>query len=193
MDANEMDISETVSQPAEDKKNSGSELYDWIQCLVAALLFCVITFSFLVRIIGVIGDSMLPTCHNGDRVVVSNLFYEPEQGDIVVLRKEDFQEEPIIKRIVAVEGQTVDIDFVNGIVYVDDQPLKEPYIAEPTTNPLDFNGKITVPENSVFVMGDNRNHSTDSRESVIGCVDERYIIGRVLFRILPISDFGAVD
>lgn len=193
MDSNAKDISEAAQPSAGKVKKGGTEAYDWIQCLVSALLFCVIIFSFFVRIIGVIGDSMIPTCHNGDRVVVSNLFYEPRQGDIVVLRKEEFQEEPIIKRVIAVEGQTVDIDFDNGIVYVDDVALDEPYIAEPTTNPIDFNGKITVPENNVFVMGDNRNHSTDSRRSVIGCVDERYIIGRVLFRLLPISGFGAVD
>ena len=177
---------------SDDERSSGSEVYDWIQCLVSALLICVLVFAFFVRIIGIIGSSMVPTFHDGDSVIISNLFYEPKQGDVVVLRKESFQDKPIIKRVIAVAGQTVDIDFENGIVYVDDQPLGEPYIAEPTLTPLDFDGKITVPEDCVFVMGDNRNNSTDSRSSMIGCVDTRYIMGKVLLRILPVSQFGKI-
>lgn len=173
--------------------NISSEIYEWLQCLVTALLICVLVFAFFVRIIDIIGTSMVPSFHDGDSVIISNLFFEPKQGDIVVLRKLSFQEEPIIKRVIATEGQTVDIDFTTGIVYVDDLPLSEPYTAEPTYNPIDFDGKITVPENHVFVMGDNRNHSTDSRDSVIGCVDERYIMGKVLLRLLPISDFGLIN
>ncbi|MEG0875576.1 MAG: signal peptidase I [Oscillospiraceae bacterium] len=174
-------------------KKTGSEVYDWMQCIVSALLFCVLVFAFLVRIVGIIGSSMVPTFHDGDSVIISKLFYEPKQGDVVVLRKLKFQEEPIIKRVIATEGQTVDIDFETGVVYVNDLPLEEPYTAEPTLTPLDFEGKITVPENNVFVMGDNRNRSTDSREATIGCVDERYIMGKVLLRILPIGSFGLVD
>jgi signal peptidase I len=174
-------------------KDGSSEVYDWVQCLVAALLFCVLLFSFFVRIIGIVGTSMVPTFDNGDSVVISKLFYTPKQGDVVVLRKESFQEEPIIKRVIAVEGQTVSIDFDEHIVYVDGEALDEPYIYEPTTESLDFDGMITVPENCVFVMGDNRNNSLDSRFSLIGCVDEREIMGKVLFRVLPIDKFGAVD
>jgi len=192
----ELERSEAVKQEeasAAEEKKEGSELFDWIQCLVSALIFCVLLFTFFVRTIGVIGHSMEPTFHNGDRVVISNLFYTPKQGDVVVLRKESFQTEPIIKRVIATEGQLVDIDFEAGIVYVDGVVLDEPYTAEPTTEPLDFEGEILVPENCVFVMGDNRNHSSDSRRDTIGCVDERYIIGRVLLRVLPFSDFGVVE
>ena len=174
-------------------KEPGSDLYDWVQCLVAALLFCVLLFAFFVRIIGIVGSSMIPTFIDGDSVVISKLFYKPQQGDIVVLRKDSFQEEPIIKRIIATEGQTVDINFEEGIVYVDGEALDEPYTAEPTYNQIDFDGMITVPENCVFVMGDNRNGSLDSRLDVIGCVDERYIMGRVLLRILPFDKFGTVN
>ncbi|MEG0777572.1 MAG: signal peptidase I [Oscillospiraceae bacterium] len=185
---------ETVNSPKPPKAkfSPAGEAYEWTQCLVSALLICVLVFAFFVRIIGIIGYSMVPTFDDGDSVIISNLFYQPEQGDIVVLRKQEFQDEPIIKRVIAVEGQTVDIDFDSGVVSVDDKPLSEPYTAEPTLTPLDFDGKITVPENCVFVMGDNRNHSTDSRESTIGCVDERYIMGKVLFRILPINKFGTI-
>ena len=177
--------SESIDEPA--------EIYEWMQSLVAALLVCVLVFAFLVRIIGIIGPSMQPTFHDSDSVVISNLFYEPKQGDVVVLRKLSFMEEPIIKRVIAVEGQTVDIDFEKGIVYVDDQPLSEPYIAELTLSPLNFDGKITVPKDCVFVMGDNRNNSTDSRDSRVGCVDKRYIMGKVLLRLLPVEKFGVVD
>ncbi|NCC67430.1 MAG: signal peptidase I [Clostridia bacterium] len=183
----------TVSKKTATVKDGSSEVYDWVQCLVAALLFCVLLFSFFVRIIGIVGTSMIPTFDDGDSVVISKLFYSPKQGDIVVLRKESFQEEPIIKRIIAVEGQIISIDFDEHIVYVDGEALDEPYIYEPTTESLDFNGMITVPENCVFVMGDNRNNSYDSRFSLIGCVDEREIMGRVLFRVLPVGKFGPVE
>lgn len=172
--------------------DSVSQLYDWVQCLVAALLFCVLLFSFFVRIIGIVGNSMLPTFQDGNSVVISKLFYTPEQGDVVVLSKKTL-EKPIIKRVIAVEGQTISIDFDKHIVYVDGVALDEPYILEPITESLDFNGKVTVPENCVFVMGDNRNDSLDSRFSQIGFVDEREIMGKVLFRILPIGQFGTVD
>lgn len=176
---------------AMDQKHTAvAETYDWIQCLVSALLACVLVFAFFVRIIGIKGPSMQPTFHNGDSVIISNLFFEPQYGDVVVLRELTFQKEPIIKRVIATEGQTVDIDFDAGIVYVDGKALDEPYIAEATHNRIDFDGKITVPENCVFVMGDNRNDSTDSRSSQIGCVDRRCIMGKVLIRILPLSQFG---
>lgn len=181
-----------AKKTSKDKTYEGG-VYEWVQCLVAALLICVIVFSFFFRIIGIKGSSMLPTLHNGDSVIISNILYTPAQGDVVVLRKDVFQPEPIIKRVIAVGGQTVSIDFDEGIVYVDELPIDEPYIAEPTHSSLDFRNEVLVPEGSVFVMGDNRNASTDSRYSVIGCVDNRYIMGRVLLRILPVNQFGVVS
>ena len=174
----------------EKTPSAASETYDWIQCLVSALLICVLVFAFFVRIIGIKGSSMVPTFENRDSVIISNLFFTPQCGDVVVLRKDTFQKEPIIKRVIATEGQTIDIDFNAGIVYVDGKALDEPYVNSPTNNQLDFTGKVTVPENCVFVMGDNRNDSTDSRSSLIGCVDKRYIMGKVLLRILPLNKFG---
>ena len=189
------DSIDTVNKEAKkiEQGSGSSEIYDWMQSLVSALLICVLVFAFFIRIIGIIGSSMVPTFHDKDSVIISNMFYEPKQGDVIVLRKLAFEEEPIIKRVIAVAGQTVNIDFTKGIVYVDGKALDEPYIAEPTHNALDFNGEITVPENCVFVMGDNRNDSTDSRRSVIGCVDKRYILGKVLLRILPLNKFGVVN
>jgi signal peptidase I len=169
-----------------------SEVYDWVSCIVAALLICVTVFVFFARVVGVIGSSMVPTLHDTDKVIISDLFYKPEYGDIVVLRKETFDEKPIVKRVIATEGQTVNIDFERGIVYVDGEALEENYINDLTHNAIDFEGEITVPEGQVFVMGDNRNRSTDSRDDRIGCVDTRYIMGKVLLRIWPISSFGSV-
>jgi len=169
-----------------------SEIYDWIQCLVSALLICVLVFVFFVRMIDVVGYSMEPTLNDGDKVIISNLFYTPKSGDIVVLRLESFRKEPIVKRIIATEGQTVDIDFERGIVYVDGKAVEEDYIAEATYTRLDFYGPVTVPEGKVFVMGDNRNNSTDSRDDRIGFVDERYIMGKVYWIVFPFKDFGSV-
>lgn len=169
-----------------------SDIYDWLQCIVMAIVICVLFFSFIVRLVDVVGSSMYPTLENGDKILVSNLFYTPKQGDIVVFRKDEYREEPLVKRIIAVEGQTVDIDFERGIVYVDGEPLDEPYIAEPATDPENFIGPVEVPEGCIFVMGDNRNASTDSRDARLGCVDTRYIMGRVYFTLFPVKNIGVV-
>ena len=179
-----------IKKEGERPESARSEIYDWIQCIVAALVICVLLFSFGLRLVDVVGSSMYPTLENGDKVIVSNIFYEPKQGDIIVFRKDAYREEPLVKRVIAVGGQTVDIDFDLGIVYVDGVPLDEPYIAEPTTESLDFSGPVTVEEGTVFVMGDNRNHSTDSRYSQIGCVDVRCIMGKVYYTVFPIKNFG---
>lgn len=169
------------------------EIYDWLQCVVYALVACILVFVFFFRTIDVVGHSMEPTLMEGDKLIVSNLFYEPKYGDIVIIRKDSFSDQPIVKRVIATEDQVVDIDFEEGIVYVDGMALDEPYIAEKTRRELDFDGKVTVPKGCVFVMGDNRNKSTDSRDESIGMVDKRYIIGHELIRILPFGSIGLVD
>ena len=175
-----------------DKANGESEALDWLQCIVSALIVCILLFTFVFRVIGVVGSSMVPTLENGDRLIVSKLFFEPKYGDIVVLRKREFKEQPIIKRVIATEGQTVDIDFEEGIVYVDDVALDEPYVNSLVHEPEDFTEPVTVPEGCVFVMGDNRNASTDSRYASIGCVDERLLLGKAYFRLFPFSKFGGL-
>jgi signal peptidase I len=171
-------------------QSTRSDIYDWLQCIVMAIVICVLFFSFIVRLVDVVGSSMYPTLEDGDKIIVSNLFYTPKQGDIIVFRKDEYREEPLVKRIIAVEGQTVDIDFEKGIVYVDGEALDEPYIAELTNDPEDFFGPVEVPEGCVFVMGDNRNASTDSRRSAIGMVDTRCIMGKVYFTVFPLKNFG---
>lgn len=164
------------------------EAYEWIQSIVAAILVCVLAFTFVFRIVSVVGTSMLPTLLPDDKIIISDVFYTPEYGDIVVLRKDAFRDEPIVKRVIATEGQTVDIDFERGVVTVDGVELAEPYVNAPTYDPIDFSGPVTVPESCVFVLGDNRNASTDSRAASIGFVDERLIMGKVYLILFPGKD-----
>ena len=181
------------NKPAKKGETSArKEVYDWLQCVVVALIACVLVFMFVARVIDVVGTSMVPTLQDGDKIIITRLVGEYKQGDIVVLQKDSFRDEPIVKRIIATEGQTIDIDFTTGTVYVDDVPLQEDYVNELTFRQEDFTGPVTVPEGCVFVMGDNRNNSTDSRDARIGCVDTRNIMGKVIFRILPLSSIGAI-
>ncbi len=174
-------------------ERSRREIYDWIHCLSIALIICVVIFAFFVRLIDVRGTSMNPTLNNGDKMFVSGLFYTPKAGDVVVFKKDEYDpERALVKRVIATEGQVINIDFDNGIVYVDGVALEEDYIMEPTTNKIDFIGPQTVPEGCVFVMGDNRNASTDSRKTEIGMVDSRLILGKAYFVIYPLSQMRAI-
>ncbi len=185
------DIRNNKKAAAAGEKSTRGEIYEWIQCLVFALIFCVVMFVFLFRLVDVVGDSMNPTLEDGDKMVVSDLFYKPKQGDIIIFRKDEYKSEALVKRVIATEGQTVEIDFTKGRVYVDGELLDEPYIAEPTKNQIDFTGTQIVPEGCVFVMGDNRNESADSRDSRIGMIDERLIIGKVLLTVYPLNHMGS--
>ncbi len=170
------------------------EAYDWIQSLISALLICVLVFVFVLRIMDVHGTSMFPTLNNGDKVLVSDLFYEPARGDIVVFKKDSYDDnKALVKRVVAVAGDVVNIDFERGVVYVNGEALEEDYIDVLTTTKIDFIGPQTVPDNCLFVMGDNRNASTDSRDKRIGMVDKRLVIGKVLLVVYPFNSFGSVE
>ena len=170
------------------------DLFFWLQAFVAVLCALVLVFSFLGRVIVVDGSSMVPTLHHGDLLLLQGIGYTPEQGDIVVLTKE-FQnvDTPIVKRIIATGGQTVHIDYSTSTVYVDGVALDEPYINELMRMPMgETITDVTVSEGSVFVMGDNRNNSSDSRVPELGTVDERYILGEVLLVLFPFQNFGIV-
>jgi len=171
----------------EKKQSAGKEFYEWVQALVGSVLLVVLVFTFVIRLIGVDGSSMEPTLKHGDRLLVLNsLWYDDYRyGDIVVLRKDSFMEEPIVKRVIATEGQTVDIDFDAGLVYVDDVALEEDYINDYTYLEEGTEFPLIVPQGSVFVLGDNRNHSSDSRDSRLGTVDCRYVIGKAVFLAYP--------
>ena len=176
----------------EEKKETSSlesNLYTWAQALVIAVVGVVLLFTFGVRLISVSGPSMQDTLYTGDQLLVlSAMFCDFQAGDVVVIN--DYNAEPqlnetLVKRIVAVGGQKVDIDFANGIVYVDGEALDEPYIKEPTYQPEGTEFPLTLEEDEVFVMGDNRNHSSDSRDSRLGPVKTGYLQGKALFLLTP--------
>ena len=179
-------------QEQEKQTAKGRDLYEWVQSVVGCVLVVVAIFTFVIRMMGVDGHSMLNTLQHGDRLLVVNsmLYHDYKYGDIVILRKNGvFDDDPIVKRVIAVEGQTVDIDFAEGIVYVDGEALEEDYIREPTYTAEGTEFPLTVPEGSIFVMGDNRNGSSDSRDYRLGTVDTRYVIGKAAFLIFPGPDY----
>ncbi|MBQ9663202.1 MAG: signal peptidase I [Oscillospiraceae bacterium] len=170
------------------------DMYDWIQSLMVALVICIALFIFVVRIIDVSGSSMWPTLKNGDKMIVSDLFYKPKYGDVIVFKTDSYDpNKALVKRVIATEGQEISIDFDRGVVYIDGSPLEEDYVAELTTTKLDFIGPQKVPEGCIFVMGDNRNASTDSRKKEIGMVDERMILGRAYYVAFPTGDMGWIS
>ena len=159
-------------------------LHDWLFLLIAIFLL----FLLLFRVIVVSGDSMYATLWDGDYLLLlSNTFYhEPKHGDVVVISKESFDDgKPIIKRVIATEGQTVDIDFDQGIVYVDGQALQEDYTHNLTTREEGMHFPLVVEEDCIFVLGDNRGVSLDSRSPEIGQIDKREVLGKAIFLMLP--------
>ena len=201
MEFDEHKSEQVEAQSGEKKAEQGWELYTVLHDLCYALAAITLIFTFAVRLVGVDGSSMYPTFVDRDFLILeSNVLYQsPKQGDVVVLNvPTDAVRGPIVKRVIATEGQTVDIDFDRGVVYVDGEALSEPYTYEPTYNSFGSMGldyPVTVPENSVFVMGDNRNNSLDSRAAAIGCVDRSRILGRALFILFPgrwTDDYGHV-
>ena len=194
------DVSEE-EKPTPVKK----EIFEWLDVVISAIIVVVITFTFVFRIATIDGDSMQNTLHEGEKVIITNMFYEPKVNDIVVISRnaenmvgEDSEDKlPIIKRVIAVEGQTVDIDFNKGIVYVNGEVIDDSYAKTPTN--LSYNDgvqfPVKVPKNCVFVLGDNRNDSLDSRSARIGkngMVDKRYILGKTILRIYPFDKVGGL-
>ena len=159
-------------------------LHDIVYLLGIILLILMLVF----RVVVVSGSSMLPTLVSGDRLLLLStpLYHTPIYGDIMVASKDSFDDgEPIIKRVIAVEGQTVDIDFSTGTVYVDGVALNEPYINNLTTLSEGVNFPLIVEDGCVFVLGDNRGRSQDSRSPLIGQIDKREILGKAFFLFLP--------
>jgi len=187
------DENELIQKEPEKEESWQKGLMVYLHDLVYLLAVVMIVFLLLFRIVVVSGSSMYNTLWDGDwLLVVSNVFYgDPEYGDIIVASKESFNDgEPIIKRVIATEGQTVDIDFVNGIVYVDGVALEEDYTYSDTTNEEGMQFPLVVEEGCVFVMGDNRGRSTDSRNPDIGQIDRREILGRAVILLFPGSGTG---
>ena len=186
-----------------NKAEKPEEQMDWKKSVVLYLhdviyLLTVILIVFLLifRVIVVSGSSMRSTLVDGDYLLLfGNLLYgDPEYGDIVVISKESFDDgKPLVKRVIATQGQIVDIDFDSGIVFVDGQALDEPYINTPTNLPEGVSFPLLVEDNCYFVMGDNRNNSRDSRSPEIGQIDRREILGKAFFLMFPGTDKNTVS
>ena len=184
---------ETGRNTREEKMGWEKSTVLYLHDLLIMLVTIMLLFLLVFRVIVVSGSSMYNTLIDGDYLLlVSNLFYrDPQYGDIIVASKESFDDgKPIIKRVIATEGQTVDIDFEQGIVYVDGQALQEDYTYTPTNVEEGMKFPLTVEENCVFAMGDNRNRSRDSRSPEIGQIDRREILGKAIYLFLPGTDEG---
>lgn len=164
-------------------------LYDYVGAIVAAMVLLVLLFTFIFRAAGVHGDSMQPTLQSGERLVLFSHFYTPQRGDVVVINR--YTEESLIKRVIGVAGDRVRIDDATGLVYVNGERLNEPYISG-LTAPREMVGEVTVPEGCIFVLGDNRGISKDSRYREIGMVKVSDVVGRAIFRLWPITKCGVI-
>ncbi len=185
----------TVSKDTPQKKNN-SHLLSYLHDLVFLIAGVLLVFSLLFRVVVVSGPSMNNTLIDGDwLLLLGNIFYgKPEQGDIIVASKDSFDDgKPIIKRVIATAGQEVDIDFEAGLVYVDGTALDEPYTLTPTNMSEGIEFPLTVEEGCIFVMGDNRNVSKDSRSTEIGLIDNREILGKAVFLFFPGNNGGKVS
>ncbi len=188
----EEDLPEPMYRPETTAQTVLSGLYGWLQPLLFALTVLFFISTFLGRLIGVEGSSMVPTLHDKDMLILQSIAYTPKAGDIVVLAERSFEEgTPIVKRVIATEGQTVDLDYNSGTVYVNGAAIDEPYLGEPMREPTwaTTSQHFQVPEGHIFVLGDNRNNSTDSRSPRVGMVDERCVLGRAVWRLIP---FGGI-
>lgn len=173
-----------------EKKSVKKELLDWIISIVVALAIAFFLREYVFTIVRVDGPSMQPTLEDSDILFVNRFMYEPENGDIIIFHPITNSEIAYVKRVIAVEGQEVYIDPYDGTVYVDDVELKEDYIKAPIENVGGKTYPMVIPPDHVFVLGDNRNNSTDSRN--LGPVSNESVMGKVIFRILPFDTFGSV-
>ena len=182
----------TRRQTRAQKARKAVGRYEWLEMFALALVVVVFLFSFIFRVVTISGPSMNSTLWDGERVIVSKFLYTPKVGDVIVFSLPG-EKDPYIKRVIALEGQTVDFDPLTATLMVDGKTVAEPYINEPMNDmPLWYTGNfpLTVPEDQIFVMGDNRNHSYDSRR--FGCISTEIIVGRAYFIIFPFDKAGKI-
>lgn len=176
-------------------KKTASAIFDIFEMFAICTAVILLIFSYVARLTVVEGGSMEDTLHEGDYLIVQSIGYTPKRGDIVVLQKINAPtySKPLIKRVIAVGGDTIDIDFNTWTVYINGEAIDEPYTnLEGYPLPSGVAFPLTIDEGKIFVMGDHRNHSSDSRVSEIGQVDERCVVGRAVFRILPFDKIGVL-
>ncbi len=192
-----------MDENSKKSTNLKKEIYEWAETFCTALIAVVLVFTFVFRFVTVDGHSMDYTLNHLDRLIISDLFYKPKTGDIVVIHDSTdihLKDGPIIKRVIATEGETVDIDFENWIITVTDKEgntreLYEPYVNRVDANMMSVSASAyyphapeyphTVADGCVFVLGDNRNESLDSR--FLGDIDERMVLGKAYLRLFPLD------
>ena len=172
--------------------NRNKGILEWYDALAVAVAVIALIFTFVIRIVQVDGGSMNPSLFDGERILIAT-FLQPDYGDVVIIDSYIPYGKPLVKRVIGMAGDTIDIDFQTGIVYRNGQALSEPYTAEPTWTYEGVDFPLTVPEGCLFIMGDNRNNSKDSRDAEIGCVDTRDVLGVAIWRLLPFGKMGAAE
>ncbi len=192
--SNENEINEAAAQPKK-RKSAKREMLEWVEAIVIAVIIAFVIRTFIMTVVKVDGQSMENTLHDSERLIVWRLGYEPTNDDIIIFEPKCAPGSYYVKRVIATEGQTVVVDYGTNSVYVDGEKLDEPYIKEkmeiyPYSASSD---EYTVPEDCVFVMGDNRNHSSDSRNPDVGFVTKESILGKVVLRFWPLNTLGTVE
>ncbi|MGM9550847.1 MAG: signal peptidase I [Clostridia bacterium] len=178
-----------------EQKSMLREIIEWVLVLVIAASVAFFIRQFIMTVVKVDGESMANTLHNKEHLIAWRLGYEPDNGDIIIFEPDCAQGSYYVKRVIATEGQSVEIDYEENAVYVDGMKIEEPYIKEEMLDRSYFGGENSwvVPDDSVFVLGDNRNNSRDSRDPSVGYVDKDAILGKVVLRLWPVTKIGLVE
>lgn len=185
-------VEETREPEPTPSFNWKKEALDWVVSIAVAIVIALVIKTYVFTLVRVDGPSMNPTLTNGDVLYANRFMYKPAVGDIIIFRPPNSPKTPYIKRVIAVGGQTVEVNGQEHTVTVDGKVLDEEYIAAPLESSGTMEYPCTVPEGYIFVMGDNRNNSRDSRDATVGLIPLGNVIGKAEFRLLPFADFGSL-